>query len=184
MSIIIVSDVFGITPALLKLKDKLGANTIIDPYEGKSMDFINEAEAYSCFITTVGLDRYVSKVVGRVESLDSQTTLIGFSVGASAIWRLSTNKVNHIIKQAFCFYGSQIRNYTNIEPCFKINLIFPKNEPHFDVSKLKEVLTTKHNVITTQVEYLHGFMNYYSSNFNQVGYEQHVALLRQIPVNT
>ena len=178
MSIILVSDVFGITPALLKLKDKLGANTIVDPYKGKSMGFKNEAEAYSCFITTVGLDWYVSKVVKTLVSLDSQTTLIGFSVGASAIWRLSLNNDNNIIKQAFCFYGSQIRNYTNIDPCFKINLVFPKNESHFDVSKLKEELTKKHNVITTQVDYLHGFMNYYSSNFNQVGYEQHVALLR------
>jgi len=178
MSIIIVSDIFGITPALVKLKNELGAKTIIDPYEGKSMGFNNEAEAYSCFITRGGLDRYVSKTLEMLESLGSQTTLIGFSVGASAIWRLSINNENHMIKQAFCFYGSQIRNYTKIEPCFKINVVFPISESHFDVSKLKEEITIKNNVITTQVEYLHGFMNYYSSNFNQVGYEQHVALLR------
>ncbi|MFT7007206.1 MAG: dienelactone hydrolase [Colwellia sp.] len=178
MSIILVSDVFGITPALLKLKDKLGASIIIDPYKGKSMAFNNETEAYSCFINTVGLDSYVSKVLKTLVSLNNQTTLIGFSVGASAIWRLPIKNEDHIIKQAFCFYGSQIRNFTKIEPCFKIHLVFPKSESHFDVSKLKKELTKKQNVITTQVEYLHGFMNYYSSNFNQIGYDKHVALLR------
>lgn len=178
MSIILVSDVFGITPALLTLKNELGAHTIIDPYKGKSMDFKNETEAYSSFINTVGLDSYVSKILKMLESLDSQTTLIGFSVGASAIWRLPIKNEDHIIKQAFCFYGSQIRNFIKIEPSFKIHLVFPKSESHFDVAKLKEELTKKQNVITTQVEYLHGFMNYYSSNFNQVGYEQHVKLLR------
>jgi dienelactone hydrolase len=178
MSIILVTDVFGITPALLQLKDKLEANTIIDPYKGKSMAFNNEAEAYSCFMSTVGLDKYVSKVFTALASIDSQTTLIGFSVGASAIWRLPINNKNNIIKQAFCFYGSQIRNFTKIIPYFKTHLVFPKSESHFDVSKLNDELTKKNNVITTQVDYLHGFMNYYSSNFNQVGYDQHVALLR------
>jgi len=33
MSIIIVSDVFGITPALIKIKASLGANIIVDPYQ-------------------------------------------------------------------------------------------------------------------------------------------------------
>jgi dienelactone hydrolase len=178
MNIIIVSDVFGITPALLQLKDKVGSNTIIDPYKGKCMGFKNEAEAYSCFIKTVGLDNYVSKVLKDLGSLDCKTTLIGFSVGASAIWRISISNVNNLVQQAFCFYGSQIRNSVQIEPIFKINLVFPKCESHFDVDELIKKLEIKPNVQITQVDYLHGFMNFHSSNYNSIGYQEHIALLQ------
>jgi dienelactone hydrolase len=178
MSIILVSDVFGTTPALLSLKNKLGADTIVDPYKGESLDFKSETEAYSYFIKTVGLDNYVSKLSKVLASLDGQITIIGFSIGASAIWRLSVINENNRIKQAFCFYGSQIRNFTQIAPCFEMNLVFPKSEDHFDVLKLIEKLEIKPHVKITQVEYSHGFMNYHSSNFNDVGYQDYIALLR------
>lgn len=174
MNTIIFSDVFGITPALIKLKEKLGANSIIDPYEGEYMGFKNEAEAYSYFVSEVGLDRYVLKVLKILSKLKCKTTLVGFSIGASAIWRISEINTNNFIKHAFCFYGSQIRNYTQITPCFKTYLVFPKSELHFDVSNLIDKLVNKHNVDITQVEYLHGFMNSHSSNFNKTGYSESI----------
>jgi dienelactone hydrolase len=180
MNIILVSDVFGITPALLKLKDELGANAIVDPYNAKCMGFDNENEAYACFVTNVGLDNYVAILIKALEAFDADVTLIGFSIGASALWRLSLNHNNGYIKQAICFYGSQIRNLTQIEPCFNVTLIFPKSELHFNVTNLIEKLTIKPKVEVTQVEYLHGFMNYYSTNFNQIGYDKHVSLLRSM----
>lgn len=182
MNIILVSDVFGITPALLTLNDELGANFIIDPYQGKQMGFNNETDAYSYFITSVGLDSYVAEVIKVLTLLDCQTTLIGFSVGASAIWKVSESDEHNMIKEAVCFYGSQIRNFTQIAPCFTIKLVFPKNEPHFDVVKLIEKLKNKPNVKTTQIDYLHGFMNYYSTNFDKVGYKNSVALLQSTRV--
>jgi len=178
MSLIIISDVFGLTPALLELKNTLGANCIIDPYEGKNMCFKNEADAYSHFVAAIGLDNYLSLVLKKLVSLDAQTTLIGFSIGASAIWRLSQSNKNNFIKQAFCFYGSQIRNFTQVDPYFNINLVFPKTESHFDVAELMKKLEVKSNVYITQVEYLHGFMNKHSNNFNNTGYHEHIALLR------
>jgi len=179
MKTIIVSDVFGVTPALVKLSEKLGADTIIDPYKGEYMGFKDEAQAYSCFVATVGLDSYVSKLLTILASFNDKVTLVGFSVGASAIWISSTANERNVIEQAFCFYGSQIRNFTQIEPCFKVNLLFPKWESHFDVAELIEKLKNPPHVNTTQVDYLHGFMNYYSSNFNKSGYTQHMALLRE-----
>ena len=172
MNTILFSDVFGTTPALIKLKEQLGAISIIDPYEGEYMSFNNEADAYSYFVTNVGLDRYVSNVLKVLSDLQCKTTLIGFSIGASAIWRISQNNKNGLIEQAFCFYGSQIRNYTQITPCFKTHLVFPKRESHFDVSELIDQLVIKQNVDITQVEYLHGFMNAHSSNFDEVGYNE------------
>lgn len=179
MRLILVTDVFGLTPALLKLSKYLGECTIVDPYKGQMMAFSNESEAYSYFIETVGLDNYLSSLLSKINLLKEEVTLIGFSVGASAIWRLS-EIMNPHIKQAFCFYGSQIRNFTQIDPHFKIKLIFPKLESHFDVVTLQNNLQKKANVDTKRVEYLHGFMNYHSCNYNEVGYDAYIKMLRSI----
>lgn len=173
----LVSDVFGVTPALLKISEKLGGCSIVDPYQGQMMAFENEAQAYACFIESVGLDNYLANLLKTVVEIEPQATLIGFSVGAAVIWRLSEMKYNNRIKQAYCFYGSQIRNFTAIEPCFKINVILPKSEDHFDVVALQDNLSRKANVKTTRVEYLHGFMNYHSINYNEVAYMQQLDSL-------
>ena len=177
MSIILVSDIFGGTPAFLAIANKLGASTIVDPYEGQVMGFQNEADAYSYFIKNVGLDDYLAILSKVVESLEHQVTLIGFSIGASAIWRLSQSNSNNTVKQAVCYYGAQIRNFTLIEPRFKIDLVFPASEPHFDVTELQNSLVSKDNVKIKQVKYLHGFMNCHSSNFSENGYTEHIELL-------
>jgi len=177
MSIIIVSDVFGVTPALLEIADKLGTCSIIDPYQGQFMEFKNEADAYSYFVKAVGLDNYLSILLKTVESNENPVTLIGFSVGASVVWRLSEIKGDNLIKQAFCYYGSQIRKFTKIEPRFKINLVLPVSEPHFDVLELQNSLSIKNNIKIKKVKYLHGFMNYHSSNYNEYGYKEHIELL-------
>jgi dienelactone hydrolase len=180
MSIILVSDVFGVTPALLAISEKLGSCSIVDPYKGQIMGFQNETEAYSYFTKEIGLDNYLSSLLQTLDSIDYQATLIGFSVGASVIWRLSEKKGNNLIKQGFCYYGSQIRNFTEIEPRFNLCLVFPKSEPHFDVVELQDNLRKKANVKTKKVEYLHGFMNYHSNNYNSFGYNEHINLLRSI----
>ena len=177
MSVILVSDVFGVTPALLAIAKKLGACCIVDPYEGQLMGFQNEAEAYSYFVKTVGLDSYLSMLSKVLESVNYPVTLIGFSVGASSIWRLSANKGNNIIKQGYCYYGSQIRNFTQIKPQFKISLVFPASEPHFDVVELQNILSTKNHVSIDKVKYLHGFMNYHSSNYSEQGYTEQLEIL-------
>jgi len=178
MSITLVSDVFGITPGLLRLKDELGAEIIVDPYNGQSMAFNNEAEAYSYFVNTVGLERYGSILLNTLETLKKPTSLIGFSVGASAVWSLSPNNERNIVKQSYCFYGSQIRNSTETQPCYQTNLVFPQSEQHFDVNELIDQLTNKPKVSISQVEYLHGFMNRHSSNFNGEGYKEYVEFLK------
>ena len=180
MSIILVSDVFGLTPALLEISEKLGASSIVDPYEGHMMGFSNEAEAYSYFVEAVGLNDYLALLLKVVESIEHEVTLVGFSVGASVTWRLSEIKGNHHIKRAYCFYGSQIRNFTQIEPQFEMNLVFPKNEPHFDVVELQNNLASKARVNTERVEYLHGFMNSHSTNYNNSGYTRYIDFLCSI----
>ena len=103
MNIIIFSDVFGITPALIELAEQLRAENIVDPYQGKIMDFMSEAEAYSYFISKIGLDSYVSKVLNIMALVNCETTVIGFSIGASAIWKSSERNNNNHVNKHFVF---------------------------------------------------------------------------------
>jgi len=72
------------------------------------MAFKDEADAYSYVINNVGLDCYVSTLLKVLASIDCETTLIGFSIGASAIWRLSpSHGTYHIEKAIFLWISNQ-----------------------------------------------------------------------------
>ena len=179
-NIILVPDVFGITSSIIKLSKELNADAIVDSYDGVDIEFNSEAEAYSYFMTHVGHDAYLTKLSDAIQTAKTSITLVGFSVGATAIWRLSESFSSNTIKRAICYYGSQIRNYSKIDPTFEIELVFPKNEPHFDVCELQANLSRKENVTTTQVNCLHGFMNPRSHNFNKIAYQNQVERLCSI----
>ncbi|OUS30726.1 hypothetical protein A9Q98_04260 [Thalassotalea sp. 42_200_T64] len=177
MNNILVSDVFGKTSSLMRLAEQLKVNTIVEPYNSMDMGFSDEAEAYAHFIEHVGFDGYLAKLLKTIELTSSKITLIGFSVGASAIWRMSEKLAANNVNRAICFYGSQIRNFKDINPQFNIELVFPKTEPHFDVSALAAELVNKQHVTTRRVDYLHGFMNSCSNNYHPKGYAEQVNLL-------
>lgn len=181
MNSILVTDIFGKTEALLALAKAIKAETIIDPYDGRIMAFENEAHAYQYFTENVGLDVYTDKLFQVITNCSDESSLIGFSVGAAAIWQLSglgSTVVIQRVQSAICFYGSQIRHLTYLSPHFDVQLILPKSEPHFDVLALTQRLVHKERVTIEQVEYLHGFMNVHSNNFNQAGYDEYVAKLQ------
>jgi dienelactone hydrolase len=180
---LIVSDIFGKTAALITLGEAIGADEIIDPYDGVNMNFESETQAYNYFIENVGIDSYLEKLSKVLNASSDECMLIGFSVGASIIWQLSelTSKhINKIVKKAICYYGSQIRYSTQLSPVFNVKVIFPKRESHFDVLALQNKLIKKDNVSAIQVEYLHGFMNIHSQNFNREGYIKHLELLGRL----
>jgi len=143
------------------------------------MAFKDEAEAYSYFMENVGLENYFSVLLKATESTTSASTLIGFSVGASVIWKLSGKLSVKNVKRAVCYYGSQIRNFKEVNPLFKVDLIFPQKEFGFDVLEMKNELSKKKNVNAIQVDSLHGFMNSYSTNYNQSAYNEQLSWLRK-----
>ncbi|NQY93262.1 MAG: hypothetical protein HRT43_03770, partial [Campylobacteraceae bacterium] len=95
---------------------------------------------------------------------------------ASVIWMNSQNKNLQHISNAQCFYSSQIRNMTNIDPLFPIDIIMPLQEAHFSVDELSQKLKQKEYVKIETTPYLHGFMNKLSKNFNEKAYESFVNL--------
>ena len=75
---IIVSDIFGRTSALEKIAEALpGDVDIFDPYDTKHMGFSNEAEAYACFSSEVGLDTYTDKLSKKLQHNPSKSICLG-----------------------------------------------------------------------------------------------------------
>ncbi|PTN35635.1 dienelactone hydrolase family protein [Desulfonatronum sp. SC1] len=180
----IVSDIFGRTKALEQLASELSGNIeIIDPYNSEIMEFENEDAAYSYFTKRVGLHEYTDKISDAVKASNCHVSLLGFSVGASAIWKLSGNPDMNNIIGAVLFYGSQIRHYTEKDPLFPINLVFPKTEKHFSVAALISKLIQKDNVQIHRSNYHHGFMNYHSRNYSESAYKKYMQTLCNVPFN-
>lgn len=181
--IIIASDIFGRTQELEEIASQLstGAShvTLIDPYEGLNHDFKNEDEAYSLFQREIGIERYMEKVYRAAADISSSLFLVGFSIGASAIWAISDKLTVHKGARAICFYGSQIRFYTEIMPAISMELIFPAHEPHFNLDQLIAQITLKHNVEWSKETKLHGFMNKRSVNFDRPAYERYLNYLKE-----
>jgi len=91
----------------------------------------------------MGLMKYIMLVKNHINTCKTAVTLVGFSIGASAIWANSQNKDLHPKSHAICFYGSKIRNFVDIYPTIKVQLFFPLNEKHFNVSHLIAKLKMK-----------------------------------------
>ena len=124
MNIILVSDIFGKTPALIQLAEAIAATAIIDPYDGVDMGFEDESKAYAYFVKHVGFEQYYdvlqSELQNQISPISSMNVLIGFSIGASAIWKLSDYPDITNIQRGICYYGSQIRNLKAVSPHFKV----------------------------------------------------------------
>lgn len=180
MRTVVVSDIFGKTKALEKLCRNIATEyEIIDPYSGEDMGFKNEAQAYEHFAGNIGLDHYSNHLLKHLEGNQIQINLLGFSIGASAIWKISSSLKREIAKHVAGFYGSQIRKYLEVEPAVVIELYLPAFEPTFSISALADRLTSKMNVRVHQTGYLHGFMNELSVNFSREGYIGQVNRLRE-----
>ena len=178
MSVVLVADIFGRTTALTTLAKELDAAVIVDPYDGVDMGFSHEAQAYAYFMAQVGIEAYCLVLLKTLASTLTVTDLVGFSVGAAVIWKLSEHQSLKQIRRGICYYGSQIRNFKQLNPLFELELIFPKLEGHFDVEQLQTELSTKQNVKASKVDYLHGFMNACSTNYDPLGYQQQLNWLQ------
>lgn len=171
MKIVIVTDIFGLCESVDNLINHLSQRMInpvvIEPYQGTRYNFINEQDAYEAFIEQCGHDKYFSLVSNSL-SLEKPELIIGFSAGASAVWRAS-NLENLGCKGAMCFYPTQIRNHLDIKPKIPLNVIFPRTEKAFDVLDISNKISSYKNVNTEITPFQHGFMNKCSTGYNLSG---------------
>ncbi|NLU97365.1 hypothetical protein B6N13_04530 [Marinomonas sp. UCMA 3892] len=178
MKTIVLSDIFGRTEALERFTAEISEDALIlDPYDSEFMNFKNEEAAYAYFSENVGLGSYTDKLKRVLLEQQDEVLLIGFSVGASAIWNVSDDESITAVKKAICYYGSQIRSNVVCNPRFPIELVFPSMERHFSVGGLIQQLSGNQNVSIRQASYLHGFMNELSVNYDAHGYGEEIMYL-------
>lgn len=179
--LVVVTDIFGRTPELDDLCASLQQDTlIVDPYQGIYRAYENEATAYSTFSRDVGLDHYCEHLLETLALINEAYTIIGFSVGAAAVWRCSDKMNSNQVSLCVGYYGSQIRNALEVTPAVPCELIFPHSEAHFCVDSIIEVLTHTPRVSIEKREGLHGFMNRCSVNYDDALYQAEVNRLRQL----
>lgn len=183
MNLIVCTDIFGRTEAL----DQLLAPFVeyyqkvkkVDPYSGEYRTFTDEDDAYRAFQRDCGLETLTDRLTLALESAQGTSDLLGFSVGATAAWLATAQTHSTPIRQAICFYGSRIRDYTDLEPQSPTSLIFPQREDEFSVEQIAQQLATKNRTEIVRTPYHHGFMNQDSRNYSRIGCQTFTAWLRE-----
>ncbi len=174
MKLILATDIFGLTDHVGRIAQELSSVfspvEIVDPYGGRDLDFKSEHEAYIYFKENTGLAELSRLIRIALEQSDTRPLVVGFSVGASAVWDLTDTEVSRRIARAVCFYGSRIRDTAFIEPCCETILLLPRHEDSFDVDELAETLSGRKNLTCIRTQFLHGFMNERSVHFDRQGF--------------
>lgn len=180
--ILLATDIFGYTNAIETLKHRFESVCqtvhILDPYDAKRINFQDENEAYETFTQICGLENYATLCSNALDALSNETTiLIGFSMGVSALWKALDGQKDAKIKGFYGFYASQIRHALEAKPHVPCTLIFPQSEKHFKVDALITELVKHENITCIKTQYLHGFMNPCSVNYDAKGYAEYCSFL-------
>jgi len=169
MNIVIAPDIFGITPSLTALVKKLSKHAevaIIDPYHGEVMDFKTEQLAYQEFLDEGGLDSYTEQLKVILTYIEQPVILLGFSAGASALWRLVDKEFGLQGCHFIGFYPGKIRHYLDVVPNIATTLLMPNREAHFDIDQVIAQLPNHELLDVSQLPFGHGFMNPKSDGYD------------------
>lgn len=187
LNLLIVSDIFGQCQGLRQLLQDLAAPNctirVLDPYQGQRQSFSDEQQAYHAYTECCGHEHYVSLVRQTLaEYTDPLAVAIGFSAGASALWRaLAENSASKVL-QAVLFYPGQIQPYLTLSPRAPVQVIFGACEPHLDVRKACAALSKLPGVQASSTAWQHGFMNPASKAYSEAGYQQQLQRLRRLAI--
>ena len=185
MRLVALTDIFGYTESFENLISVLSPKFTeierVAPYGGEKHCFENERQAYEKFSTEVGMESYTERLLSLLEGTEkTPQLLLGFSVGASAIWSASAALSDFKKTRAVGFYSSQIINMMMVEPKIRMNLYFAVNEPKYQIDEVINRLELKRNINCFKTGYKHGFMNNESENFSRVGFEKYLKILNNL----
>jgi dienelactone hydrolase len=180
--VLVLTDIFGLCAGLERLLADLrqagAVFQVIDPYQEKRQQFADEAQAYAAYIAQCGHDAYAAITTQAVQSsVQPYDIALGFSAGATALWRALATCDSTKVKQAQLFYPGQIHQHIELIPKVPLQLVFGHSEPHFDVAAVCAQLQAKPGVSAQHTHFEHGFMNPASHAFNEQGYQHYARLI-------
>ncbi|WP_166838651.1 dienelactone hydrolase family protein [Rheinheimera pleomorphica] len=183
--LLVLSDIFGLCAGLERLLADLSqADTVIDvidPYQTIRQQFVDEAQAYAAFTAQCGHEGYAAIAAQALQSCVQPFDLaIGFSAGATALWRALATSNSAAVKQAVLFYPGQIHQHLALTPAVPVQVIFGHSEPHFAVAEICTQLQQKPGVSAVSTGYAHGFINPASKAFNKQGYQQYLRFIVRV----
>lgn len=166
MKIIIATDIHGINQQLRTLFQDFGNEvTFLSPWHGDGSPYDNEQQAVAAFQADHGMEKYQQQIAK--EAGNTPAILIGFSVGATALWRHIASELCHPQSRAHLYYGSRIRDHqTNIPRC-QTKVIFAEHEASFQPADIVANITHPHVECSIIAGTHHGFMNPHSPNFRE-----------------
>ncbi|GGJ77897.1 dienelactone hydrolase [Anoxybacillus voinovskiensis] len=129
----------------------------------EAFHYNDEKEAYQYFRNEIGFEQAKHQTLNLAQSLKQKYETVvfwGYSVGATVAWLCS--EYDGIGDAAIGYYGSRIRDYTDLRPKMSVLLLFAEQEPSVDVHQLTERLSCTSGVNIEMVEGAHGFADPFS----------------------
>jgi len=174
-AVIVVHEIYGLNRHMKDICRSLGEQGVDvfcpDLLGRPAFDYVEEHEAYRFFMNNVGFlnaKHNVEEVIDDVRAAYEKVVIVGFSVGATVAWLCSEDeRVDGVVG----YYGSRIRQFSELKPSCPVLLVFPRNEPSFDVAELLLSLQ-KRNVSYLQLEGEHGFSDPYSDRFDEMSAQE------------
>lgn len=176
MQIIVATDIHGTHEQLRSQLAALGEAIVVSPWSDDGKPFATEREAVSHFHQQDGLAFYEKKIAEVTGGKPS--VLIGFSVGATSLWRYVASPQCNADSLAFLYYGSRIRDYEKLVPRCPTTAFFAENEPSFNPANLAEALSRSGAQCMVLPGTHHGFMNPTSIHYRADIAEEQFRLLR------
>lgn len=170
-AIVVLHEIYGINQHMKEICETL-AKENVDVFcpnlllPGQTFSLSEEAAAYSNFKQNIGF----SAAQKQIDDLLLETLtdykyrfIVGYSIGATLAWLCSQRQ--GFYHGVVGFYGSRIRDYTEVNPQCPVLLFFPEKEQSFDINSLIPMLSAKAETRIVQVDAEHGFANPWSNKY-------------------
>ena len=178
MKIFVASDIHGAHDQLRSRLSQLGNPTFISPWPSDEHAFETEHDAVTEFHRENGLASFEQKIAKAVNGEDA--LLIGFSVGATSIWRYVASNECSPNSRAVLYYGSRIRDCSELVPRCSTSVFFAEHEPSFDPHAVATLIRKSGAFCTVIPDTYHGFMSPTSRHYRPDIAQEQLSLLRSI----
>ncbi len=173
VAIIVAHEIYGINRHMAGVCDQLsqhGYDVYCRDLLAREHPFAyeEEAEAYRHFMEKVGFENASSTITSLGRQCKNQyrrVFLVGFNVGATAAWLCDAEA--GVCDGIVGYYGSRIRDYTDVEPSVPVLLLYGSEERACDVDSLILSLRQKKNVSIRKLAGQHGFADPHSRHYHE-----------------